>query len=326
MRKFFGIILGCSLLFTAPHVGSAKNLRQVRIPAENPPASFKGKQYVDSRGCVFIRAGFGGKVSWIPRVNRKRQVYCSAKNKPSLRGSQLAALGNKPIIADAPMVKAPPKKKAKAAKVLVKKRVVRKPAVKVAVTKPAPVKRTVRKAAPIKVTVKRTVVPRKVITRRTTIRRTVPVPVVQPKTVHRVVKTARPAPIVRKANGQIHPGDLVRSRRANGRLPAVTGTQRPNPAAGQRVHPGDLIRSRRLRAAEQANASVYAPLNLTNIQQVSARTDIDRTYGYTTVGVTLDPDVTPAGDAQMALIWTNTVPRRLIKRKVRVRHVYAPKS
>lgn len=58
---------------------NAKTLRNADEPAEFPPSSFSGKQYVDSRGCVFIRAGIDGNVTWIPRVSRSRSVICGFK-------------------------------------------------------------------------------------------------------------------------------------------------------------------------------------------------------------------------------------------------------
>lgn len=57
----------------------AQSLKNVQAPAEFPPSSFKGKQYIDSRGCVFIRAGIGGETTWVPRVTRSRKLICGQK-------------------------------------------------------------------------------------------------------------------------------------------------------------------------------------------------------------------------------------------------------
>lgn len=57
----------------------AQSLKNVQAPAEFPPSSFQGKQYVDSRGCVFIRAGIGGETTWVPRVTRSRKLICGQK-------------------------------------------------------------------------------------------------------------------------------------------------------------------------------------------------------------------------------------------------------
>lgn len=60
--------------------GSAAIAEPLR-PAEMPPASFAGQQYVDSKGCMFVRAGRDGEVLWIPRVSRQGVPICG--NPPS---------------------------------------------------------------------------------------------------------------------------------------------------------------------------------------------------------------------------------------------------
>jgi hypothetical protein len=65
------LILGLSV--EAP---LAQSLKRSSGPAELPPATFQGKQFVDSNGCAFIRAGYSGRVTWVPRVSRSRKVLC----------------------------------------------------------------------------------------------------------------------------------------------------------------------------------------------------------------------------------------------------------
>lgn len=75
-RIFAVAVIGTSLGWGAAH---AQSFSSMDAPAEFPPAKYTGKQYVDSRGCVYIRAGIDGDVTWVPRVSRDRKVICGFK-------------------------------------------------------------------------------------------------------------------------------------------------------------------------------------------------------------------------------------------------------
>lgn len=65
--------------------------RDLITPAELPPPEFRGQQYVDSKGCLFMRAGQAGKTLWIPRVSRLGVPQCG--NAPSGRRVPIAGEG-----------------------------------------------------------------------------------------------------------------------------------------------------------------------------------------------------------------------------------------
>ena len=49
---------------------------QTSGPAEMPPADYQGQSYVDSLGCIYLKAGYGGKSDWVPRVGQDRRAIC----------------------------------------------------------------------------------------------------------------------------------------------------------------------------------------------------------------------------------------------------------
>lgn len=56
--------------------GAAMALAETDGPAEVPPADYQGQSYVDSNGCIFLRAGYDGEASWVPRVGQDRKAVC----------------------------------------------------------------------------------------------------------------------------------------------------------------------------------------------------------------------------------------------------------
>jgi len=88
------IAAACAMTFaSAP--ASAQLVTANDQPAEFPPPSYTGRQYVDSTGCVYVRAGFDGAVSWVPRISRSRTKLCGF-TPTSVSRTEL------PVIADAP--------------------------------------------------------------------------------------------------------------------------------------------------------------------------------------------------------------------------------
>lgn len=86
MRYTRLVATGVMLLCVSVAGAQAQNASQNPIPAEFPPSSYTDAQYVDSRGCIFIRAGIDGNVTWVPRMTRNRQQVCGAT--PSLASAQ----------------------------------------------------------------------------------------------------------------------------------------------------------------------------------------------------------------------------------------------
>ena len=76
--RAFPLFLACSVVVSGAVAASSQSDVVVAgtTPAEVPPSTFNGRQYVDSAGCVFVRAGQGDVVAWMPRLTRSNEPLC----------------------------------------------------------------------------------------------------------------------------------------------------------------------------------------------------------------------------------------------------------
>ena len=97
------LVAGLILAFGSPALA-----RDPIRPAELPPTGYAGQQYVDSKGCMFVRAGTAAEVLWVPRVARDGTPFCG--NPPSGRRVPVAEEGAAAAFAPEDSVPAAPAK------------------------------------------------------------------------------------------------------------------------------------------------------------------------------------------------------------------------
>lgn len=264
-------------------------------PAEFPPSSFKGKQYVDSKGCVFIRAGIDGNTTWVPLVSRKRQGVCGFK--PTDVGS-VASAPSSPTTAPvqitlndapaAPAAVAP--RTASAATIKPRPIPAKRPAAQVVRQQPP---KTVCQAAPRQVAVPPTA------------------SVAAPKPVaRRVAPTATVCPgrsaLSQQYSGSRASGLAVRCGPQSAPIVGTGATARaPAAYAANRVGQGAVTATTRI-------VPKHVAINRLNTQKNVA---VPKGYRAVWEDDRLNPkraEQTLQGRSQMLLIWTNTVPRRLV--------------
>lgn len=328
---------------------NAQALSSVEAPAEFPPASFKGRQYVDSNGCVFVRAGIDGNVTWVPRVSRNRKVICGFQ--PSLAGAAMAEASAQPqpaeevvqIIVDQPAAKPEPQPKAKPAAVPSKPKSA--PVQQTAKVQPKPVKNTMAVQPEPKPKPNLVMVPKAVPNDMQPTIIKVPAakqPVIRkvPKTVTIASTTATPQPVEMAPRQSACRGASAISSQY---LVSTRGLEvRCGPQAefNVRVINGGNARENTAGVSKSTKQVPYVYVQPTPLKrsgaavQASGQTRIVPKSVYesqiaSTQGVYIPKGYKPAweddrlnpkrahqtfeGQQMMALRWTNTVPRRLVE-------------
>jgi hypothetical protein len=310
-------ILACTATLIGTANLSAQTLRTASEPAEFPPASYQGRQYVDSAGCVFVRAGVAGNITWVPRITRGRDQLCGFQ--PSLpRTAKTEAPAAQPAPAK-PKTQTQTISAAPApAQTVPAPRVIRQPA-PVATAQPS------GRTAPAKVATTRpaTSAPLSALRANADPRPTTTVQATAPTTQSHATRIPQPDPSrtacanatgISAAYMVQHKGSPVRcgpqatphvtyaNRTTSGR--PVSATPRPGtPATPETVPPFTRVAPARVYASQQASlAGVHVPAGMQPVWED------DRLNPYRA-------HQTFEGRDQMLVMWTNTVPQRLINRR-----------
>lgn len=69
-------IVAAVLVLSSAGLAQAQTRRPSMLPAELPPSDFDAAEFVDSRGCAFVRAALNGETTWLPLFDDDRQQVC----------------------------------------------------------------------------------------------------------------------------------------------------------------------------------------------------------------------------------------------------------
>lgn len=333
--KNYCVVALCATLISATSVSSA-DLADGVLPSEFPPSGYSGNQFVDSAGCIFVRAGSGAAVRWVPRVQRNRKVLCGYT--PTF--AQAAPVATTPrVVATAPTVTSPvvtpPRVSTPQVSPLsVTPRVVTTPTVRTA-TAPTPTRRAWWKSnrnqalAPTPTIASPIVSP---TARSTTPTVTVPTPTLRttsPSLTYPQVK-APVAPVLRAPVVRTQPTIPGAGACAGSSYATAFKNARGDVAVRcgpQAVHPSDYAKTS---SYSGQSGSLFDPLispNSGKTAKVKAPTrasyraplyaEIAPPKGYTNLWQddrqnTMRAVGTAQGDAEMRMVWTDTLPRRLV--------------
>ena len=322
-------------------VAQAQSISSVQAPAEFPPASYQGRQYVDSNGCVFVRAGIDGNVSWVPRVSRNRKVICGFQ--PSLPAGTGTAIAKPPKQAVEPVQITVAQPDAEPLQPAAQPAPV-KPAVKPAKAKPKPAQKPVLVAQPQPQPVQQPVVyvpqPASASAKPTVVRVKPQSAAKKTKTI--TIATAKPAP---QPNTMAPRQSACRGASELSQKYLVSTQGLPVRCGPQADITVVLVNRETAGASATATQPTYtqavplkraAPAKTTVVKVPTPDTRFVRENIYknqvaSTKGVYIPKGYKPAwdddrlnpkrahqtfrGKAEMELIWTNTVPRRLVDAK-----------